>query len=166
MKVSIVVAVSENNVIGANNKLPWYLPADLKRFKELTLGHHTIMGRKTHESIGKVLPGRTNILVTRNPDYIKEGVVVVNSLDNAYRLAEKSGEKEAFVIGGAEIFKEALPKADRIYMTKVIVKIDGDVFFPSFDEKQWKVISRNRYKADEKNPYRYEFLTLLRINRE
>ena|SRR3989344_5261315 len=162
MEISIIVAVSQNNVIGAKNKLPWYLPADLKRFKKLTMGHHIIMGRKTFESIGRVLPGRVNVVVTRNLDYKEEGVVVVNSLEDAFKLAKNAKETEAFVIGGAEIFTETLPKVDKIYMTKVNAKIDGDVFFPSFDEKQWKVISRKRFEADDKNLYPFEFLTLSR----
>jgi dihydrofolate reductase len=160
MKTSIIVAVAENNVIGEKNKLPWYLPADLKRFKEITMGHHIIMGRKTYESIGKPLPGRTNIVITRNQNLKIKGVTVVNSLSSAFKIAKENAETEAFVIGGAEIFKEALSKANKIYMTKVKAKIKGDVFFPKINFKDWRVVSREKHTPNSKNPFPYEFLML------
>ena len=126
------------------------------------MGHHVIMGRKTHESIGKALPGRTNVVITRNPNYESEETVVVHSLEDALKIAEGSGETEAFVIGGAEIFKQALPLADKIYMTKVKASIDGDIFFPEYKKGEWSIVSSEPHKADGKNSYPYEFQTLER----
>lgn len=160
MKISIIVAVAENNVIGVKNKLPWYLPADLKRFKKITMRHHIIMGRKTFESIGKPLPGRTNIIMTRNKNLKIKGSIVVNSLSDAFKTAKENGETEVFVIGGAEIFRKALTKANKIYMTKVKAKIKGDVFFPKINFKDWRLVSREKHPPDSKNPYSYEFLVL------
>lgn len=166
MKISIVVAVAENGVIGAKNRLPWHLPADLARFKKITTGHHIIMGRKTHESIGKVLPGRVNIIITRNPNYKSKGAIIVNSLEKALSKAEKSGEEEAFIIGGVQIFEEALPLADRIYMTKIKAKFPGDTYFPEFQKSEWKVVLRKTFGPDGKNAYPYEFLILERSHRQ
>lgn len=160
MKISIIAAVAKNNVIGKKNKLPWYLPADLKRFKEITMGHHIIMGRKTHESIGKVLPGRVNIVITRNKNLKIKGAIVVHSLPDAFKISKENGETEVFVIGGAEIFRKALTKANKIYMTKVKAKIKGDVFFPKINFKDWRLVSREKHPPDSKNPFPYEFLML------
>lgn len=144
MKISIVVAVSENNVIGNQNKIPWRISEDLKRFKKITTGHHIIMGRKTFESIGKALPNRKNIVVTRNKKILSKEVEVVYSLKEALITAKNAGENEAMIIGGAQIYKQALPIADRIYLTKVKMKIDGDTYFPKLNN-QWKEISCEKH---------------------
>lgn len=131
MLVSLIVAMSENRVIGKDNAIPWHLPGDLPRFKQITMGHPIIMGRKNHESIGRVLPGRTNIIVTRQPDYRVDGAVICFSLDEA--LERCANEEEVFIIGGGEIYAQSINRADRIYLTILHQQIDGDVFFPTFD---------------------------------
>ena len=158
--LSIIVAVSENNVVGKENKLPWKLSADLKRLKSLTMGHHIIMGRKTWESLGKALPGRINVVITTDKNFKAEGGVVVHSLNEA--LAFSSADDEIFIFGGGKIFKEAMPLVNKIYITRVHSIIDGDTFFPVLDRSDWKEISREDFKADEKNQYNYSFLTLVR----
>ncbi|MEY4593834.1 MAG: hypothetical protein RIQ47_244 [Bacteroidota bacterium] len=160
MSLSIIVALSENHVIGSGNQLPWKLSADLKRVKALTMGHHLIMGRKTYESIGRPLPGRTNVIITRNGSYAPEGCVVVNSLAAALELAKE--DSEAFVFGGGEIFREALPLVNKIYLTKVHCVIDGDTHFPELTSSEWIELNREEFKADEKNEYDYSFVTLQR----
>jgi len=155
--ISILVAASRNGVIGANNKLPWHLPADLKRFKQLTMGHPILLGRKTFESIGKPLPGRTNIVITRQKNFQACGTTVVHSLEEALLLCEN--EKEAFVIGGSEIYKQALPVADRIYLTRVNQDFEGDTTLFEIDPKIWKEISREDFPAD---PLPHTFITLNR----
>lgn len=160
MSRSIIVALSENNVIGTGNQLPWRLSADLKRVKALTMGHHLIMGRKTYESIGRPLPGRTNVIITRNGSYAPEGCVVVDSLKSAFKVAED--DAEAFVFGGGEIFREALPLVDKIYMTVVHCQIAGDTHFPTLDPDDWTELERQEFKSDEKNEYDYSFVTLKR----
>jgi len=163
MKIAIVVAASKNLVIGKDNKLPWHLPADLKYFKNLTMGHCIIMGRKTFESIGKPLPGRTNIVVTRNKDYSKEGIIVCSSLEEAYDYANKNNENEAFVIGGAEIINEALKTANKIYLTQIDENFEGDTFLAPIDTKQWKEVKRTSYSKDEINRYSFSFVELERL---
>lgn len=160
MSRSIIVALSENNVIGTGNQLPWRLSADLKRVKSLTMGHHLIMGRKTYESIGRPLPGRTNVIITRNGSYAPEGCVVVDSLPAAFEIAKS--DPEVFVFGGGEIFREALPLVDKIYMTIVHCTIAGDTHFPALDAADWTETDRQEFKADEKNQYDYSFVTLTR----
>ncbi len=140
MIISLIVAMDENQGIGIDNRLPWRLSSDLQRFKRLTMGHCLIMGRKTHQSIGKPLPGRLNIVVSRNPNYRSEGCVVVNSLDQALQLARERGETEVFVIGGGEIFRQALPLADRIYLTQVHSRLRATAFFPKIDLTEWEEI--------------------------
>lgn len=156
MTVSLVVAVSQNGVIGSNEKLPWHLPADLKRFKQLTLGHPVLMGRKTFESIGNPLPGRTNIIITRQKGLNCCGAITAPSLEEALRMCEK--EKEVFVIGGAQIFKQALPVADQIYLTLIHQDFKGDTFF-HWDPLSWKETFREDHVADASQPYAYSFLT-------
>ena len=158
--LSIIVAVSENNVVGKENRLPWKLSADLKRLKSLTMGHHIIMGRKTWESLGKALPGRINVVITTDKNFKAEGGVVVQSLNEA--LAFSSADDEIFIFGGGKIFKEAMPLVNKIYITRVHSIIDGDTYFPVLDRSDWKEISREDFKADEKNQYNYSFLTLVR----
>jgi dihydrofolate reductase len=158
--ISIIVALSENHVIGAGNQLPWRLSADLKRVKALTMGHHLIMGRKTFESIGRPLPGRTNVIITRNADYRPEGCQTVDSLKAAFELAK--ADPEVFVFGGGEIFRDALPLVHKIYMTKVHCTITGDTHFPQLNTDEWVEIENQSFKADEKNEFDYSFITLER----
>lgn len=161
MKISIIVAAADKGVIGKEGGMPWYLPAELARFKHVTMGHPIIMGRKTHESIGRVLPGRMNIVITRDKKYKAEGCVVVNSLQAAFGAAE--GSDEVFVIGGESVYTEALLVANKIYLTKVGAKVEGDKFF-RFNPTEWKETSAEKHQADEKNKYDYEFTVLKRKN--
>jgi dihydrofolate reductase len=162
--VELVVAVSENDVIGRANQLPWRLSADLRHFKALTMGHHILMGRKTYESIGKALPGRTNWVLSRSSDFKPADCKVVRTLDEAQMGV--GGEGPLMVIGGAEIYRLCLPQAQRIYLTLVHTKIvDGDTFFSAWRDPEWTESSRERHEADEKNAYDYSFLTLDRARR-
>ena len=145
MKISLVVAMGENRVIGVNNRLPWHIPEDLKRFKKITSGNPILMGRKTYESIGKALPNRTNIIISRNKDFRAEGTITCNSLEDAIRWAQKApGSDEIFVIGGGEIFKEALPMAHRIYLTTVHWPFEGDAYFPEFKLESFKEVTSEK----------------------
>jgi dihydrofolate reductase len=159
MIVTDVVAISENHVIGKDNKLLWYLPNDLKHFKEITSGHTIIMGRKTYESVGKPLPRRRNIIITRQAITI-EGCEVVNSIEAALALCKD--EQEVFIVGGAEIYRQSLPLTDRIYLTIVHKKFEGDSFFPEIDKTAWKEVFREDHLPDEKNLLSYSFITLER----
>ncbi|MBK6837214.1 MAG: dihydrofolate reductase [Bacteroidetes bacterium] len=161
MTISIIVALSENNVVGINNQLPWKLSADLKRVKGLTMGHHIIMGRKTYESIGRPLPGRVNVVITRNSDFNAEGCILAGSLAEALKISKS--DPEVFIFGGGEIFREALPLVSKIYMTKVHHSLEGDTYFPLLDPSHWKEIEKVEFKADEKNEYDYSFITLEKI---
>lgn len=162
MTLSIIVAAARNGVIGRNNALPWHLPEDLRYFKRITLGKPVVMGRRTFESIGRLLPGRTNIVVTRQPDYVFEGLQVVASLEQALALAENialiDGVEELMVIGGAEIYRAALPVAARIYLTEVHADVEGDAFLPAIEWSEWREISRQHFAADDGNPYPYSFV--------
>ncbi len=159
--ISLIVARSENRVIGRDGDLPWHLPADLKRFKRLTLRHTVIMGRKTFESIGRPLPRRRSIVLSRNPDYRPEGAEVAHGLERALELA--AGETEVFVIGGARVFAEALPRADRLYLTLVHAEVEGDVFFPEVDAEDWRLVSEERHEADDRHAHAFSFLTYERV---
>lgn len=159
--ISLVVAAARNNVIGKGNALPWSLPNDLKHFREVTAGRTVIMGRKTFESIGRPLPKRRNIIITRQEDYKPEGVEVVGSLDAA--IASMPEGEEAFVIGGGEIFRQALPIADRIYLTRVEADVEGDAFFPPLEADKWRETSRVDGIVDEKNTLPHTFLIFDRI---
>lgn len=163
MIISIIVAMDERRGIGIRNRLPWHLSTDLVRFKKLTMNHTVIMGRKTYESIGKILPGRTMVVITRSVNYRAAGVVVVHSLPEAITLAKNSGEEEVFIIGGEAIFKMALPLAQKIYLTSVHAVTEADVFFPHFDESEWIVVQHFDIPADEKNQYPSSFSILNRI---
>lgn len=167
MYLSLICAMDENLVIGRNNSLPWHLPEDLKYFKKTTMGNSIIMGRKTYESIGKPLRGRTNIIVSRNRDYEVENARVVNSLSEAIELAENiafiDGSLEAFVIGGAELFEEALTLVNRLHLTMVHAEVDGDTWFPDFEVSDFNEVSREYFEADEDNPYDYSICVLERI---
>ncbi len=167
MKLSLICAISNNGVIGRNNKLPWHLSEDLKYFKRTTMGKCIIMGRKTYESIGKPLPGRTNIIVTRNRNYDVENARVVDSLADAIELAENiafiDGSEEAFVIGGAQLYKEALPVVERMHLTRIHADVEGDAWFPEFDAQEWEEISRLDFSSSESNPYDYSICVYDRL---
>jgi dihydrofolate reductase len=154
MLVSAIVAVAQNGVIGKDNQIPWYLPADLKYFKKVTTGHHVIMGRKCFESIGRPLPNRTNVVITRDPFFVATGCLVVHSIEEALNLALENEETEAFIIGGGEIYRQSLQYWDNIYFTEVDVKPEGDIFFEPLDDS-WKLSSEEAHKADDKNEFDY-----------
>ncbi len=159
----MIIAVSENDVIGKENGIPWYLPADLAHFKRTTMGHPIIMGRKTHESIGRALPGRYNVVITHQKDYrAADDCEVVNSLNEALNLPKVQAALEVFIIGGAEIYNQVMPLADRIYLTRVHTQIEGDKLF-SFNESTWHEISREEHKADAENKYGYTITVLERV---
>lgn len=162
MKLALIAAYAQNRVVGIDNKLPWHLPEDLKYFKRCTSGKAIIMGRKTFDSIGRPLPNRTNIVISRNPEFEVEGVKVVSTLDEAIELAkavnEVNGIDEIMVIGGATIYELTLPIADRLYLTHVHAKVEGDAYFPEVDFSNWHEVERADYSASETNPYDYSFV--------
>jgi len=155
--ISFIVAADENNVIGKDNQLPWHLPSDMKYFKNQTWGMTVIMGRKSLDSLGKPLQGRTNIVITRNRDWKHEGVQVAHSLDEAIGMAKQSGAREIFIIGGAEIFKEAMSVVDRIYLTRIHHKFEGDAHFPQIAAGEWRMVKNRFCDVDEKNKYPHSF---------
>ncbi len=159
MTISLVVAAAQNNSIGKNNQLLWHLPNDLKFFKNTTWGMPVIMGRKTFESVNKPLPGRFNIIITRQQGWKAEGVIVAAGLQDALRKADETNCKEAFVIGGGEIYKQSMEIADKIYLTRVHANIEGDTFFPVIDETKWQLKSNHDFAADEKHAFPYSFQT-------
>lgn len=163
---SFIVARADNGVIGKDNGLIWHMPHDLKFFKETTSGHYVLMGRKSYESVGKPLPNRLNIIITRNTDYAVEGALVVHSLLEALELAEKQKQQEVFILGGGEIYRQALEKklVDRIYLTEIKDTFEGDTYFPELNPDEWKQTHREEYQADHKNPHDYAFVTLERAN--
>lgn len=155
--ISLIVAVTNNGVIGRENDMPWHLPADLAYFKRVTSGHPVIMGRKTHESIGRALPNRTNIVITRQPDYVGHGEIVVSSgLSEAIALAQMEDREEIFIIGGGQIFADALSLADRVYRNRIDTTIDGDTFFPDLG-MEWQLMSSESHPADERNVFALNF---------
>jgi dihydrofolate reductase len=153
--LTLIVAVADSGVIGRDNSLPWHLPEDLKRFKRLTMGKPIVMGRKTFESIGKPLPGRVNIVVTRDPGYRRDGVIVVHDVDSAVRAA--GPVPEIMVIGGAELFRSLLPRAGRVHLTRVHGNIEGDVMWPALDDRDWQVVEREEFAADERHAHAMTF---------
>jgi len=164
--ISIIVAVANNNVIGKDNTLIWHLPADMNYFKEKTSGHCVITGRKNYESIPekfRPLPNRTNIVITRQLDYAAPGAIVVDSIEKAILTAKNTGDTEIFIIGGAEIYKQSLHLADRVYLTKIRHSFEGDAFFPELLNLQWKLTSETKGILDEKNKYEHEFLIFDKI---
>ncbi len=161
MKLSLIVAMAAHRVIGAHNRLLWRLPAELQYFKQITMGKPIIMGRKTHESIGRALPGRRNIVISHNPEFQAAGCDVVTSLDAALQLVKDSCE--VMIIGGAQIYQQALPRAQRLYLTEVEHEFTGDTFFPEWDVAQWREISRISRAADAENPYALNFVVLERL---
>ena len=160
MIISLLVAMDERGGIGLRNRLPWHLSADLKRFKELTMGHHILMGRKTYESIGRSLSGRTMLVLTHDKDFKAENILVANTLPAALDLIAGRGEQEVFVIGGSQIFVQALPLAQRIYLTRVHARVDADVFFPALDQNLWQETLLSTHIADDKNDYPCSFYVL------
>jgi len=159
MMITIIAAIATNNALGKDNDLIWHLPADLKRFKKVTTGHHILMGRNTFESIGKPLPNRTTIIITRNKNYFKDGCLVANSIEEAIKLVEN--DANIFIIGGAQIYKEAIEKdlVDQLDITQVHQEFEADVFFPQIDLSVWKQVSRENFTADDKNKYNYSFIS-------
>ena len=157
--LSIIAAISDNNVIGKDNQLIWNLPADMKRFKGLTTGHTIIMGRKTFESLGKVLPNRKHIVLTRDESYHvdDENVEIINDIEDLEQYIQS--EEECFVIGGAIIYRQLMPKVEKMYITRIHEKFEGDAYFPVINESEWKIVEKIQGIKDEKNPYDYEFIT-------
>jgi dihydrofolate reductase len=164
MKISLIVAMASNRVIGLNNKMPWHLSADLKKFKKITMGSPILMGRKTHESIGKPLPGRANIIISRNLDYRQDGCFVFNDLKTALDQTCTNAE-EIFVIGGSDIYEAILPMADAIYLTLINKVFEGDTFFPEIDFNVWSEVEREDIKDDPDAAFSYSFLKLEKTNR-
>lgn len=155
-RIAILAALAQNRVIGINNTLPWRCPEDLKRFKNLTLGHHIVMGRKTYESIGKPLPGRTTVVVTRNRDLKIDGCIVVHGLDEA--VAACAGDAEIFIVGGSELYAQALPLADTLYLTEIGQDVAGDALFPDYDRAQWREVAREHGAQLTPQPLEYDFV--------
>lgn len=162
MIISIIAAMDERQGIGIDNKMPWHLPADLKRFKKITMGHHLIMGRKTYQSIGNPLPGRTMIILSRNPDFTAEGCLVSRSLTEALERARDAGEKEIFIVGGGEVYREALSSVDRLYLSFVHTSQPADTHFPQFEESDWSLICEGEFPVDESNPLAHTFKQYVR----
>ena len=157
--ISIIVAASENNAIGKSNAMLWHLPEDLKFFKNTTWGMPIIMGRKTFEAVGKPLPGRTNIIVTSNKDWSAENTITTTNIDDAIKVANDTNSKEIFITGGGEIYRQTLPIADKVYLTRVHTTIDGDAFFPEMDLNTWEIDFEKHVKSDEKNKFDMTFQT-------
>lgn len=179
MKLAMIVAMAKNNVIGLDNDMPWHLPADLQWFKKTTLGSPIIMGRKTYESIGRPLPGRLNIILSRDADLTIEGCTVVNSIEAAMQIAEDANNNsdntdatdtkihdEVFITGGSHLYNTFLEQTDTLYLTLIDAELTGDTFFPDYTKYNWQEISRNEHPADDKNPYALTFLKLERIKAE
>ena len=160
MIISIIAAMGKNKVIGKNNSLPWKLPADMKHFKELTAGKPIIMGRKTFESLGKPLPKRTNIIITRDQNYKAEGCIVVHSIEEALKAAEK--HEEVMIIGGSQIYKEFLPRANKMYLTLIDVDFEGDAYFPEYKIEEWEETAYEQHERGKDNQHNYTFMTLER----
>ena len=163
MNISCVVAVANNNVIGKDNDIPWYLPADLKHFKKTTLDHHILMGRNCYESIGRPLPKRTNVIITRDPYFIASNCLIAHSIDEALEIAYDNGEKDAMIIGGGTIYKQTQDLWDTLYITEVDLNVDGDIFFPQIKLDEWNLISTESHEPDEKNEHPYVFKKYERI---
>lgn len=164
-RIALIWAMARNRVIGYRNTLPWRLPVDMQHFKALTTGHPVLMGRKTFESLGRPLANRVNVVITRDPGYAPTGCLVAHSLDQAIELAQQhlaADGQEIFVIGGADLYRQMLPRADRLYITQVEAKVEGDAQFPDFDWEDWHEIERRQQAADDRNPYACTFLTLER----
>jgi dihydrofolate reductase len=161
--ISAIAAMAENRAIGINNRLPWHLPADLKHFKALTSGHPILMGRKTYQSIGRPLPHRMNIIITRDLEFQAPGCIVVNSIEQAVGVAEVEDSNEIFIIGGAEVYQQLMPHIERIYLTIVHHAFEADTFFPEIDMKEWREVAREDHVADEANEFDFSFITLEKL---
>jgi dihydrofolate reductase len=164
--LSLIVAMDQKSGIGKNGGIPWHLGADLKTFKNLTMGHHLLLGRRTYESIGRALPGRTTIVLTSKNDYLAPGCLISGSLDEGLALAERRGEEELFVGGGGEVFKQTISLAQKIYLTIVHTTEDCDVFFPEIDWQTWGELERGYHPADDKNDFAFEFRRLVRLDQQ
>ena len=158
--ITLIAAAAENNALGKDNDLLWHLPEDFKRFKQITSGHYIIMGRKTFESFPKPLPNRTHIIITRQEEYLVEGCLVVHSLEDALEIAPQN--EEIFIIGGAQIYKQALPFADKIDLTRVHIELDADAFFPEFNTSEWNLVFSEKHFKDEKHQFDYTFETYIK----
>ena len=158
MRKNIIVAMDKNGGIGIEDRLPWHLPADLRRFKELTMGHHLIMGRKTYESVGRPLPGRKTIVLSRDPGYLPEGCLKASNLQQAFSIAEGNGEDEVFICGGASVYREALKAADRLYLTRIHANFQTDTTFPGWEPSNWNQVSVENHAIDEVHPYPFSFI--------
>ncbi len=163
MKVAVIAAVADNGIIGRENGLPWHISADLRRFKRLTMGHHLIMGRKTFESLRRALPGRTTIVISRGRPDLPPGVLLAGSLEEALEMARRGNDDEAVVAGGGEIYRLALPLADRLYLTRVRGEIEGDVRFPNFDPSDWRLICEEEHLGDDSSSLSYSFQEFERV---
>ncbi len=159
--ITIIAAIGKNNELGKDNALIWHLPNDLKRFKKVTAGHHVIMGRKTYESLGRPLPNRTNIVITRNTAYQADGCVIVHSLKEALKAAAE--DENPYILGGAEIYKQAMVLADYLDLTHVDATLDADAFFPPIDKKMWEEVAREEHQKDDKHQYNYSFVTYKKV---
>ncbi len=155
MRLSLIAAVAENGVIGAGKDIPWRLPEDWKRFKSTTMGHHLLMGRKTWESIGKPLPGRTTVVISRGRPELPAGVHLASSLDQAIEIGAEAADDEVFVAGGSGIYRLALPRADRLYLTRVHASIEGDTFFPEWNQTDWRLVASDRHQADAQHAFAF-----------
>lgn len=162
MTISCIVATAHNRVIGKDNDIPWYLPADLQYFKKTTINHHIIMGRNCYASIGKPLPKRTNVIVTRDPYFISSNCLIARSIPEAIQIAHENGETEAFIIGGGQIYAQTMDLCDKLYLTEVDLTVDGDIFFPELEMTQWELISEEKHSKDDKNDFDYTFKVLKR----
>jgi len=158
--ISLVCAMANNRVIGKDNKMPWHLPADLKHFKSVTLAKPIVMGRKTYESIGRALPGRQNVIISRNTDYKVDGCDVVHSIDAAIELL--NAEVEIMFIGGGFLYAQMIEQADKLYLTFIDLEVDGDTFFPEYEQLGFKEVARQKHLKDEKNPYDYQFVDFIK----
>ena len=161
MKISIIVAMASNRAIGINNQLPWHLSADLKKFKHLTMGHPILMGRKTYESIGRPLPGRTNLVISRNPNFLAPGCHLFQNIESALEFCQS--EDEIFIIGGVSFYSDLLAHADFIYLTEIHKNFQGDSFFPELDMTQWQELSRENIQQDSSVDFHYSFVKLGRL---
>ncbi len=163
MDISCIVGTAHNRVIGKDNDIPWHLSADLKYFKKTTLNHHILMGRTNYLSIGRPLPGRTNVIITRDREFTAAGCEIVNSIEDGISLALANGETELFIIGGASIYEQTIGICNKLYLTEIDLEVDGDRFFPDINFENWKLISEEAHLADDKNPHNYTFKIFERI---
>jgi dihydrofolate reductase len=164
MIISLIAALDENGGIGLRDQIPWHLPADLARFKVLTMGHHLVVGRKTFQSIGSTLPGRQMIILTRNQGFDQPDSWMASNLKDALSLAEDAGEEEVFIIGGAEVYREALPLADKLYLTRVHAGLEADTYFPVIDQGDWDLVEEEFHPGDEKNPFPHTYYRYQRVS--